>query len=192
VTSTQIKSLPGGIAPPTGLTATPVGTGGTFAAATYFWKATFLTVYGETSGSAEATAAIVLNGSATIAWTAPPAGKGIIAVRIYRGTVTNTENVRVVTVPVPTIAGAQPTTVTDLFPTEASATPPAAGSFANVTLDALGRAALTDTQIAALDVRDQVLACEAINAWHNSSGAGIGAALAAADLAAVGLSIQDV
>lgn len=192
MTSTQIKSFPAGIAPPTTLAVAAVGTGGTFAAATYFWKATFQTVYGETSPSNEATVAIVANGSATLTWDAPPKGKGIIAVKIYRGTVTNTENVRVVTVPVPLVGGGMPITVTDLFPTEASATPPAAGTFANVTLDSLGRASLSDTQIAALSPAYQVLACEAVNAWHNTSGAGLGATLAAADLAAIGLAIQDV
>jgi hypothetical protein len=192
VTSTQIKSLPGGIAPPTGLGVAAVGTGGTFAAATYFWKATFQTLIGETAPSSEVTVAIALNGSANLTWTAPPAGKGIIAVKIYRGTVTNTENVRVATIPVPGISGGAPTAYTDTFPTEASATPPAAGSFAGVTLDALGRASLTDTQISALPPSYQVLACEAINEWHNTAGVGIGAALAAADLAAIGLAIQDV
>lgn len=192
MTNTQIKSLPGGIAPPTGLAVAAVGSGGTFAAATYFWKITFVTAFGETSGSNEATVAIVLNGSANLTWTTPP--KGVNRIRIYRGTVTNTENVLVGDISAQqTGAGAFQgvTAFTDTFPSVAGS-PPAAGAFANVSLDSQSRASLADTQIAAADVRDQVLIAEAVNLWHNTAGIGIGAALAAAELAAVGFAIQDV
>ena len=67
--------------------------GGTFAAATYFWKITGTNVNGETTASNEATVAIALNGTASLTWAALPAGT--TGVRVYRGTVTNTENVLV-------------------------------------------------------------------------------------------------
>lgn len=80
----------GGLTPPTGFTATPVVGGGTFAAGTFFWKITALTAAGETNGSAEATAAIVLNGSANLAWTAVPGATGY---KIYRSTATGGSSV---------------------------------------------------------------------------------------------------
>ena len=83
------------LAAPSGLAVGAVGSGGTFAAATYFWKITFTSANGETTGSNEATVAIVLNGSASLTWTAPPANT--TSVKVYRGTVTNTENVLVAT-----------------------------------------------------------------------------------------------
>jgi hypothetical protein len=67
--------------------------GGTFAAATYFWKITGTNSNGETTASNEATVAIALNGTASLTWAALPAGT--TGVRVYRGTVTNTENVLV-------------------------------------------------------------------------------------------------
>lgn len=69
--------------------------GGTFAAATYFWKITGLNGRGETTASNEATVAVALNGTATLTWAALPAGT--TGVKVYRGTVTNTENVLVAT-----------------------------------------------------------------------------------------------
>jgi hypothetical protein len=75
---------------PQGVSATPVGAGGTFAAGTYFWKLTFVDGFGETMASAEVSATIVLNGSATIAWTVPPAGA--LGVNVYRGTAAGAEN----------------------------------------------------------------------------------------------------
>lgn len=90
---------------PTGLTATPVVGGGTFAAATYFWEVTARTALGETTVSNEASAAIALNGSANLAWTPP--NNVVTGYRIYRGTATGTENVLVASV------SASTTTFTD-------------------------------------------------------------------------------
>jgi hypothetical protein len=83
------------LAPPSGLGAAANVGGGTFAAATYFWKITGTNAAGETTGSAEATVAVALNGTATLTWSALPAGT--TGVKVYRGTVTNTENVLVAT-----------------------------------------------------------------------------------------------
>lgn len=80
---------------PTGLAAAAVGSGGTFAAATYFWKITGTNAQGESTGSAEASATIVLNGSCNLTWSALPATT--TGVKVYRGTVTQTENVLVAT-----------------------------------------------------------------------------------------------
>lgn len=74
-----------GMTAPTGFTATAVATGGTFAAATYFWKITATNSSGETVGSTEASAGIVLNGSASLAWSSVAGATGY---RIYRSTVT--------------------------------------------------------------------------------------------------------
>lgn len=80
---------------PTGLAAAAQVGGGTFAAGPYFWKITYTDGNGETAGSAEATAVIALNGSCNLSWNAPP--PGVTGVKVYRGTVTNTENVLVAT-----------------------------------------------------------------------------------------------
>lgn len=83
------------ISPPTGLTATPVGSGGTFAAGTYYWEVTATTALGETTVSNEANATLVLNGSANLAWTLP---NGVIThIKVYRGTAPGTENTLVAT-----------------------------------------------------------------------------------------------
>jgi hypothetical protein len=80
---------------PAGLGAAAVGSGGTFAAGTYYWKITFINLVGETVGSAEVNATLVLNGSANLTWTAPPAGA--TGVKVYRGTAIGAENVLVTT-----------------------------------------------------------------------------------------------
>lgn len=75
-------------------TVTPTGstTGGTLAANTYFWKVTALTAKGETTGSPEATATTTgATSSVGLAWAAIT---GAIGYNVYRGTVTNTENVQ--------------------------------------------------------------------------------------------------
>lgn len=117
-TSTAVVSFT--LAAPAGASATPVASGGTFAAATYFWKITFVNANGETTGT-QVTAAIVLNGSANLAWTAAAAGT-TTAVNIYRGTSSNGENVLVTTL------GPTAATFTDTGTAGTSATPPAANS----------------------------------------------------------------
>lgn len=81
------------LAPPSTLAASPNVGGGTFGAATYFWKVTGLNSSGETTGSNEATTAVAAGGTASLTWAALPAGT--TGVRVYRGTATNTENVLV-------------------------------------------------------------------------------------------------
>jgi hypothetical protein len=83
------------LAPPSTLAASPNVGGGTFAAATYFWKITGVNGRGETTASNEATTAVAANGTATLTWAALPSGT--TGVKVYRGTVTNTENVLVAT-----------------------------------------------------------------------------------------------
>lgn len=73
---------------PTGLAGTPNASGGSFAAATYFWKVTAYDLSGETVGSNEVTNAVALNGTETLTWNATPGSAGY---RIYRGTATNAE-----------------------------------------------------------------------------------------------------
>jgi len=86
----------GTTAPPGTLAAAPVAGGGTFAAASYFWKVTGLNANGtESAASAEATASVALNGHANLTWAALPAGT--TGVNVYRGTVTGQENVLVAT-----------------------------------------------------------------------------------------------
>lgn len=102
-----------------GLAAAAVGSGGTFAAATYFWKVTGTNAAGETTGSNEATVAIVLNGSCNLTWNALPAGTA--GVKVYRGTSSNGENALITTL------GAV-TSYTDTGSAGSAATPPAAGT----------------------------------------------------------------
>lgn len=69
------------LAAPTGVTATPVAGGGTFTAATYYWKVTALNSFGETIGSSEASAAVAANGHVTVSWTAVSGATGY---NVYR------------------------------------------------------------------------------------------------------------
>lgn len=83
------------VSPPTGLTATPVVGGGTFAAGTYFYEVTATTALGETTVSNEASAVVALNGSVNLAWTLPV---GVIThIKVYRGTGAGLENTLVTT-----------------------------------------------------------------------------------------------
>lgn len=71
---------------PTGLTATPSTTGGTFAAGSYFWKVTATMPNGETTGSNEATATLTgTTSSVALSWSVPT-GDGATGYKIYRGT----------------------------------------------------------------------------------------------------------
>ena len=83
------------ILPPTNLAAAAVGSGGTFAAGTYFWEVTATTALGETTVSNEASATLVLNGSANLTWTLP-AGP-VTHIKVYRGTASGAENTLVTT-----------------------------------------------------------------------------------------------
>ncbi len=76
------------VSAPTGLGVTAQVGGGTFAAATYFWKVTATNAAGETVGSNEVTVAIALNGSALLTWSAATGATGY---SVYRSTTTNTE-----------------------------------------------------------------------------------------------------
>lgn len=84
-----ITPKPVNVAAPSGLAAAAVGSGGTFAAATYYWKITAINANGETTGSNEASVAVVANGSANLTWTAVPFATGY---RIYRATAAGGEN----------------------------------------------------------------------------------------------------
>lgn len=183
MTSTQTKALPGGIAPPAGLGVAAVGSGGTFAAATYFWKITFRTVFGETSGSNEATVAIALNGSANLTWTAPPAR--VLGVRIYRGTATNSENVFVAEVAGNAVA------YTDTG-TGVSGSLPAAGSFATITTGSTGLVSKSSNVLSGLSPGAQSQAMRAVNFWHNQPANTTVDGQVAKILAAVGMGIQEV
>lgn len=101
---------------PSGLTATPNAAGGTFAAGTYYWVVTGTDAFGETTASNEATAVIVLNGTATLVWNPLPAGT--TGVKVYRGTAPGAENALIVTL------GAV-ITYTDTGTAGSAATPPA-------------------------------------------------------------------
>lgn len=180
--TTQIRPLGAGT-PPAGLAAAAVGSGGTFAAASYFWKITFVQNTGETFGSNEATATIVLNGSATLTWPAAP--PGVTAVKVYRGTVTQTENALIATL------AATATGYTDTGTAGSAGTPPSAQAFTSVTLDAAGRCAKSSTYLSGLAAGSFISALRAINSWHDCGGAGSAGADAAAEAAAAGLALQE-
>lgn len=61
---------------------TTSGSGGTFAAGTYFWTVTATNRNGETIGSNQVSATLVLNGTQALSWTAVTGATGY---RIYRG-----------------------------------------------------------------------------------------------------------
>lgn len=72
---------------PTGVAVAAVGTGGSFAAATFYWKvAAIVQTEGqlaESPASAEVSVAVALNGSANLSWNAVPGAEGY---RVYRAT----------------------------------------------------------------------------------------------------------
>jgi hypothetical protein len=79
------------LAAPTGLAVTPVASGGTFGASSvYYWKITALNSAGESLGSNEVNATVVLNGSAVLTW---PAVTGATGYKVYRGTTLGGESV---------------------------------------------------------------------------------------------------
>ncbi len=89
------QNLDTGLTPPTGLGAAAQVGGGTFAAGTYYWRITGTDAQGETTGSNEATAVIVLNGSCVLTWNALPAGT--TGVKVYRGVAPGGENALIAT-----------------------------------------------------------------------------------------------
>lgn len=68
--------------------------GGTFAAATYFWKITAINPSGEGPVSNEITSAIAINGTAPMSW---PAAARATGYKVYRGTASGAENKLVAT-----------------------------------------------------------------------------------------------
>lgn len=66
-----------------------------FAAGTYFWKVTAINAFGETVGSNEVTATLVLNDHQTISWAAITGATGY---KLYRGTAAGAENKLIATV----------------------------------------------------------------------------------------------
>ena len=62
---------------------------GTFAAGTYYWKVTAVNLQGETVGSNEVSASLLLNESQALNWTAVT---GASEYRLYRGTAAGAEN----------------------------------------------------------------------------------------------------
>jgi hypothetical protein len=85
-----IQSFTIGVATPSGLALVAFTTGGSLAAATYYWKVTGLNATGETVGSNEVTATTTgSTSSVTLSWQAMP---GATSYRIYRGTTTGSED----------------------------------------------------------------------------------------------------
>jgi hypothetical protein len=91
--------------------------GGSFAAATYYWKLTATNTAGETLASNELTATLTANQKQPINWTAITGANGY---RLYRGTAAGTENVLVAV-----ITGGATVTYTDLGAAGTNASVPA-------------------------------------------------------------------
>lgn len=89
----SICNVSAAIAAPTLALGTTATTGGTFAAATYYWKVTAKSSGGETLPSNEVTATIAANGTQTLSWPAVP---GAASYNVYRGTAAGAENVLVI------------------------------------------------------------------------------------------------
>lgn len=114
---------------PSGVGAVGSGSGGTFAAGTYYWKITATNFAGETTGSLEVSA--VLSGatsSSTLTWSAV---SGAATYKVYRGTSSGAQNVLISTVTA--------LTYIDTGSAGTSATPPVS----NTALAFIGSAAFT-------------------------------------------------
>jgi len=129
VTTTQIKNNRVGVtAAPTAVSATDNAViAGSLAAISYFWKITATGPFGESIASAEFTLLATVNHSANILFTPPAAATGY---RLYRGTVTATENVLVMT---GGCTGGVAATVVDIGSAGVAATPPASSALTTVT-----------------------------------------------------------
>src|SRR5579884_2120575 len=68
----------------TGTVATTPGSGGSLTAATYYYRVTGISIWGESAGSAEATVAVGAGGKVTLNWTAIAGATG--GYKVYRGT----------------------------------------------------------------------------------------------------------
>ena len=102
---------------PTGFGGTPSGTGGTFAAGTYYWVVTATTAAGETVRSSEITA--TLSGSTSsnaLSWTQVTGATGY---KVYRGTTAGGESSLITT-----IGSGSTVTYTDTGTVGTGATPP--------------------------------------------------------------------
>lgn len=98
-------------------------TGGTLAAATYYWKVTAKSAGGETIGSNEVTATTTgTTSSQPLSWTAPA---GAASYNIYRGTAAGAENILV--------ANVSTTNYTDTGAAGTSATVPTVSTYATAT-----------------------------------------------------------
>jgi lysophospholipase L1-like esterase len=73
----------GPVGPPSIAVQSTAGSGGTFAAGTYYYKATATTASGESTGSDEVSATVALNGTVTIASSGQAGATGL---KLYRGT----------------------------------------------------------------------------------------------------------
>ncbi len=125
----------GALAAPVLTAGTTFASGGTFGAGTYFWKVTAVTGYGETTGSNEITATLVSTGRKAMSWAAVA---GAELYKVYRGTVSNTQNVLVATLDSATITytdtGIAGTAATVPSSSTAGNIPPAAKTFDKQTL----------------------------------------------------------
>jgi hypothetical protein len=83
------------LAAPTITLGASAGTGGTFTAGTYYWKATWVNANGETVGSNELSASVAANGTQVITVNTAPAGA--TNWKLYRGTTAGGESVLVAT-----------------------------------------------------------------------------------------------
>lgn len=95
------------------------GTGGTFAAGTYYWVVTALNAKGETVASNEVSATLLANAEQVLSWTAIA---GATSYNVYRGTVSGDEGILV--------ANTTGTSYTDTGAAGTAQTPPAAGTAA--------------------------------------------------------------
>lgn len=84
----------GALAAPTLTAGATNASGGTFAAATYYWKVTAVTGYGETLGSNEVSAVLAANNTKDLSWTAVSSAQ---LYKVYRGTAAGAQNVLVAT-----------------------------------------------------------------------------------------------